>query len=100
MITFTQRFFQQILENNPDPRHKCRHCGIYDGERPIVARGRNAGLRARLAAVVRLALIDPEGPANRADNVGYYCLKCRPEEKYRPRKLKPSELPQLPFGER
>jgi len=47
MITFTQRFFQQILENNPDPRHKCRHCGIFDGERPIVQKGKNSGLRMR-----------------------------------------------------
>jgi hypothetical protein len=95
MITFTQRFFQQILEKHPESRHKCRHCGIFDGERPIVQKGKNSGLRMRNPAVVRLALINPEGPANRADNVGYYCLKCRPEEKHRPKRLKPSELPQL-----
>jgi len=91
---YTTHFFKELEEKIDKRPHKCRGCGVVDGEREYKKDGVN---RKKFAAVVRLALIDVNGPANRADNVGMYCTKCRkPPEVWRtPRRIKPSQLAQL-----
>ena len=100
-ITYSKAFFDE-LERAMDKSslggyQKCRQCGSVDGEYKIIKKGKRDGYRSKLKAVVRLALIDPDGPVNVASNIGYYCTKCRkPPREFRPvRKMKPSALPQL-----
>lgn len=50
--------------------HSCRDCGVVDG-------AKRTGRDGKIKAIVRLALIEPQGPANDINNVGYYCTVCR-----------------------
>ena len=91
----TQKSFIKSLEKIVDKRpHKCKSCGVVDGEKEY---NKDGVTRKKFPAIVRLALIDVNGPANRADNVGMYCTRCRkPPAMWRtPRKIKPSSLAQL-----
>ena len=92
-VEYTSEFFaslEKLLDRHP---HTCRACGVADGEKAF----RKNGTQDKSAAVVRLALIDPAGPPNRAENVAMFCTKCRraPRAWQTPRRIPPSKLPQL-----
>ncbi len=80
---------ERKLDRHP---HVCRGCGVIDGELVYEKNGR----RRKVPAIVRLALIDPNGSPNSAANVDLYCTRCRSNAEWRQaRRTPPSRLPQL-----
>lgn len=97
-IQYTREFFEKLEEMIDKRPHLCRECGARDGERGHYKDGR----RKKFPRIVRLCLIDPKGPPNDARNVAMFCTRCRkPNQVWRtPRRLKPSELPQMDFSDK
>ena len=96
-LVYTPEFYtyiEKLLDRNP---HSCRGCGVVDGE-SVYERN---GCRKKVPAIVRFALIDPDGPPNSAANVDLYCTRCRPPNaEWRPaRKTPATRLPQLFDGQ-
>jgi len=73
MPKYSQEFFKEI-ERKIDrvARKSCSECGVMDGERPQIVRGKRIDIRKKTKAIVRLALVDPKGPANVSSELGQF----------------------------
>lgn len=90
-VYYSESFFRALAAMIDKRPHRCKACGVVDGCRDFTKDGH----RKKFPSVVRLCLIDPKGASNDAKNVGMFCTKCRKATWRAPRKLRPSELPQL-----
>jgi hypothetical protein len=93
-MEYTKEFFAELEKKIDSRPHRCIQCSAVDGVREY---NKDGVTRRKFPTIVRLALIDVNGPANRADNVAMYCTRCRkPPAVWRtPRRIKPSQLEQL-----
>jgi hypothetical protein len=92
-LFYTPEFFAALLDLIDKRPQRCKSCRIADGERGF----NKDGTRKKFPAVVRLCVDNPAVAPNIVSNIAMFCTRCRkPGQEWKtPRRIKPSNLPQL-----